>query len=207
MVAFARLGPHAARGRASIRTAGEKDLGPIVAIAGQELGPSLVVRLGPAFLHRMLALARRHPATCLLVAEDASEVVAFALATRDRHGFDAFLKPRLLAALAAALLRRPRLAPPFVRSLLDGEAQPPIPAELMLLAVRADHRRASLATDLLEVMESEWRAAGIARYRVSMRSELTVALEFYRHRGFVFEQERSVLGRPMTYLTRDLGPA
>jgi len=31
-----------------------------------------------------------------------------------------------------------------------------------------------------------------------------VALEFYRHRGFVFEQERPVLGRPMTYLTRDL---
>ncbi len=162
------------------------------------------MRLGPAFVGRLLALALRHPATSLLVADDGSEVVAFALGTRDRHGFDRFLKPRLLAVLTVALLRRPQLAPAFVFSLLDGEPQPVIPAELMLLAVREDHRRESFASRLLDALEAEWRAAKVARYRVSMRSELTVALEFYRHRGFAFEQERPVLGRPMTYLTRDL---
>lgn len=187
-----------------IRAAGEDDIRPIVAIASQELGPSLVVRLGPGFLGRMLALALRHPVTSLLVAEDASEVVAFALATRDRHGFDRFLKPRLVPVLVAALLVRPRLAPAFLLSLVDGEPEPRIPAELMLLAVRADRRRKALASHLLDALEEEWRNTRITRYRVSMRSELTAAFEFYRRRGFVFEQERQVLGRPMTYLNKEL---
>jgi ribosomal protein S18 acetylase RimI-like enzyme len=194
------LASHATR----IRTAGEDDLGAIVAIAGRELEPSLIVRLGPGFVRRLLALALRHPATSLLVAEDANEVVAFALATRDRHGFDRFLKPRLVPVLTGALLRQPRLAPAFFRSIVDGEPEPIIPAELMLLAVRADRQRSSLGSQLLDALEAEWRAAGVPRYRVSMRTELTAALEFYRQRGFVFEQERPVLGRPMTYLIKNL---
>jgi ribosomal protein S18 acetylase RimI-like enzyme len=140
----------------------------------------------------------------VLVAEDGSEVVAFALATSDRKAFDDFVKPRVLLVLLLALLRRPGLLPPFIGSVLESEVQPPLPAELMLLAVRQDRRRSSYASDLLEELEGAWQRAGVTRYRVSVRSELLAALEFYRARRFVFEQERRVLGRPMTYLVKDL---
>jgi ribosomal protein S18 acetylase RimI-like enzyme len=190
-----------------IRRAEGSDLAAIEPIASAGLAPSLLVRLGPPFLRRLLSLAQRHPATSMLVAQDEAEVVAFALATRDRQAFDAFARPRLVPALAAALVRRPLLAPAFLGSVLEPEAQPIIPAELLLLAVRGDRRRSSFGSELLDALEEEWRAAAVARYRVEVRSELAEALTFYRARGFTFEQERDVLRRPMTYLVRHLSVA
>lgn len=57
-------------------------------------------------------------------------------------------------------------------------------AHLLLLDVRASHRRAGIGTTLLAWLEKVARTAGIAAVHVEARAENAAALAFYRKHGY-----------------------
>ena len=113
-----------------------------------------------------------------------------------------------MAALASALLHpsRWRLAPSVVRGAIESEPEPYVPAELLLLVVDSRARRRGIGHRLLTELERRLANQQVAVYRVAVRSYLEIARAFYRASGFEPEQELTVLGHPMTYLTKRVVP-
>lgn len=185
------------------------DIAAVVALQVAFLEGSIITEIGPAFLTRFHAAGLEQPATLAFVAcDERGSIVGFAIASLDVHAFNGYVKPRVLTALLAALLRPRnwRLAVSVARGIVEREPQPHVPAELLLLVVDSRARRRRIGRRLLVELEGALAARGVARYRVAVRSHLEVARAFYRALGFEPEQELTVLGRPMTYLTKRVAP-
>ena len=187
-----------------VRVMAESDIDHVVALQSAFLEGSLVTEFGPGFLRRFHAGALSHAATRGFVAVDGGAIAGFVLASLDVHGFNAHVKPRVLLPLAAALVdpRRWHLAASLLRAPFEPDPQPHIPGELLLLVVDARGRRRGIGRRLLSVLEGAFAKEGVSRYRVAVRSRLTVARAFYEALGFEHEQDLTVLGQPMTYLTK-----
>lgn len=181
------------------------DIPRVVELQTAFLNGSVVTELGPGFLTRFHTVALQHEASYAFVAKDgASRIVGFALGSVDVHGFNQFMKPRVLAALVRSLIAPSRLAliASLARMTMEGEPQPPMPAELLLLVVDPNARRRGIGAGLLESLERAFSKHKVDRYRVAVRSHLEAARAFYLALRFEHEQDRRVLGRPMTYLTK-----
>jgi ribosomal protein S18 acetylase RimI-like enzyme len=87
---------------------------------------------------------------------------------------------------------------------VEAEPEPHVAAELLLLYVDQSRQRHGIGSALVTRLESALKQAGAAEYRVAVRKQLDGACAFYRASGFVFEQQRPVLGHPMAYFVRDL---
>jgi ribosomal protein S18 acetylase RimI-like enzyme len=187
-----------------IRPMTTADISAVVALQIAFLEGSIVTEFGPAFLTRFHAAALGQSETIAFVACDGESIVGFAVASFEVHAFNSHVKPRVLPALAAALLR-PRnwsLALSVVQGLADAEPAPYVPAELLLLVVDSRARRRRIGHQLLVELERAMAERSVSVYRVAVRSHLAVARSFYSALGFELEQELTVLGRPMTYLTK-----
>jgi ribosomal protein S18 acetylase RimI-like enzyme len=182
------------------------DLAQAVDLQLAFLEGSLVTELGSAFLSRFYATALEHRATRAFVAVDDDRVIGVAVASLEVRDFNSYVKPRILGALATALLWPGRwpLAIRMLRTLVESTPEPIIPAELLLLVVHGRVRHQGIGRQLLRTVEHAFARQGVSRYRVAVRSHLAVARAFYQSLGFTFEQELAVLGRPMTYLTKDV---
>lgn len=181
------------------------DIASVVALQIAFLEGSIVTELGPLFLERFHGAALGQPATIALVASDQREaVVGFVIASLEVHAFNRHVKPRVLPALVRTLLPpvRWRLIASVIRSAVEGEPQPYVPAELLLLVVDSRVRRRKIGHRLLVELEGALAARRVAQYRVAVRSHLAVARAFYQALGFAPEQQLTVLGQPMTYLTK-----
>lgn len=203
------LAPVVTAAPTTIRPTTPVDIPSVVALQIAFLEGSIVTEFGPAFLARFHAAALGQPATLAFVAcDEAGSIVGFVIASLDVHAFNGYVKPRVLPALAMALLlpRHWALTWSVVRGIVEGEPEPYVPAELLLLVVDARVRRRRIGHRLLVELESALAARGVQRYRVAVRSHLEVARAFYRALGFEPEQELTVLGRPMTYLTKRVAP-
>jgi ribosomal protein S18 acetylase RimI-like enzyme len=191
----------------NLRAASSADAPAAAEMAERVLHGSLLAQLGTPFLTAFYRVALSHPATVSSVAFGAhGQPLGFALATSDVHAFHRYVRPRVALRTLQALLSPGRisLVPNFVRSLTEGEPEPEIPAELLLLYVEPDAHRRGTGRQLISSIEQRLAEVGAARYRVAVRSQLAAARAFYLATGFTFEQERLVLGEPMTYFTRQL---
>ena len=183
------------------------DIAPVVALQIAYLDGSVVTQLGPVFLTRFLRVTLQHDPSRAFVARDGSaRIVGFAIGSLDVHAFNQFVKPRVFTALVHALLTPSRVAliGSMARMVVEGEPEPPIPAELLLLVVDPTTRRQGIGAKLLQELENAFAVGNVARYRVAIRSHLSEARAFYSALHFEHEQERTVLGRPMVYLTKRL---
>jgi ribosomal protein S18 acetylase RimI-like enzyme len=184
--------------------------GDIPAVVGLQvafLDGSIVTQLGAGFLTRFHTLALDHGASRAFVARARSrEIVGFALGLLDVYAFNHYMKPRMLASLVRAVLSpaRVRLVGSLARMVAEGDPQPPIPAELLLLVVAPNARRCGVGAALLNAMEDAFAGEAVPQYRVAVRSHLDAARAFYSARDFQLEQQRPVLGRPMVYLTKQV---
>ena len=90
--------------------------------------------------------------------------------------------------------------PSFIKSLFLGEIREDLVFPFPELS--SDERES-----LKMILDSvhAFAAERVSCYRVAVRSHLTVARAFYLATGFQPEQELSVLGAPMTYLTKVVG--
>jgi ribosomal protein S18 acetylase RimI-like enzyme len=193
----------------AIRPMTHADIAAVVALQMAFLEGSIVTEFGPAFLARFHGAALEQPATLAFVAcDEGGSIVGFAIASLAVHAFNGYVKPRVIPALAMALLlpRHWPLLSSVVRGLADSAPEPYLPAELLLLVVDSRARRRRIGHRLLVGLEDVLAAHGMTRYRVAVRSHLEVARAFYRALGFEPEQELTVLGRPMTYLTKRVAP-
>ena len=171
------------------------------------LNASIVTQLGPQFLTRFHTNALGIETSRSFVAEDdRQQLLGFAVGSVDVYEFNARMKPRSLVPTVLALLSpwRVGLAVRLVRMLAEGEPQPPMPAELLLLVVDPVARRRGVGRALLKALEAAFATHQIDRYRVAVRSQLASARAFYEALAFEHEQERTVLGQPMTYLTKQI---
>lgn len=185
------------------------DIPSVVALQIAFLEGSIVTELGPAFLERFHGAVLEQPATLAFVAcDEAGSIVGFVIASLEVHAFNSHVKPRVLTALVRALLlpSRWRLMFSVVRGIVEGEPEPYVPAELLLLVVDSRARRRRIGHRLLVELEGALAARGVPQYRVAVRSHLEVARTFYRALGFEPEQQLSVLGHPMTYLIKRVEP-
>jgi GNAT superfamily N-acetyltransferase len=140
-----------------------------------------------------------------VAADTRGVVVGFVQASMNVHAFNSNVTRQVLVRLALSLLHpaRWRLAPQFVWHALTGrEPQPTIPVELLLLVVDATVRRQQIGRRLVEALERIFASEHVVLYRVAVRSHLIVARAFYLATGFAPEQELTVLGGSMTYLTK-----
>jgi ribosomal protein S18 acetylase RimI-like enzyme len=185
-----------------------EDIDAVVTLQEAHLNGSIVTQLGSRFLSRFHAVALSHPATVALVARDGQSIVGFALGTTDVQAFNRHAKPRILGALIRALASptRVRLSLSLAQMAVENEPQPPVSSELLLLAVDRRARRRGVGAELIAALERVLVQRHVARYRVAMRSHLAEARAFYAALGFQHEQERRVLGHPMTYLTKQVSP-
>ena len=184
------------------------DIPAVVDLQIAFLDGSIVTLLGHHFLTRFHGLALAHGASCAYVAKnDGGAVIGFAVSSFDVHAFNRHMKPRILPSLVRALLSPSRagLVASLARMIREGEPEPPIPAELLLLVVDPGIRRSGVGRRLIAETEQAFARHGIERYRVAVRSHLAAARAFYSALTFEPEQERQVLGRPMTYLTKQVG--
>jgi ribosomal protein S18 acetylase RimI-like enzyme len=181
---------------------------PLAAEMAVRLLPaSVLTQLGGSFVKALYRAALAHPATIALKATDCGgTTIGFCLASSDTGALQHGLRRRLLASILRALLNpaRFKLVPRFISSVLEDEPQPYVAAELLLLYVDDMCQRQGSGRAVVEQLETELRKRGVDRYRVAVRTQLTKAKAFYTATGFVFEQERLVLGEPMTYFVRDL---
>jgi GNAT superfamily N-acetyltransferase len=185
------------------------DLDRLVALQISDLEGSRITELGPTFLTRMYRLVLGHPATVALLVRDGPDGIAgCAVATLDVAALNHHVKPRLLPALALALVPPGRwpLAWSLLHGLTEAGPRPPLPAELLLLVVAEPFRRRGLARALVAALEETFRRHDVARYRVAVRSGLENARAFYGALGFEPEQELPVFGQPMSYLVRRIDP-
>lgn len=190
---------------ACLRPMTAADMSQVIALQTAFLEGSVVTELGDGFLARFYAAALQHPATIALVAvEDVGLIVGFAVATLDLRAFKRHMNRRVLLYVAVALLPpvRWRLLWSVASGLVDSEPQPYVAAELMLLVVDSRVRRRGIGRQLVQRFEAECRRAGATVYRVTVRSHLTIAREFYGALAFEPERDCVVLGRPMTYLLK-----
>jgi ribosomal protein S18 acetylase RimI-like enzyme len=191
----------------SIRPMTAADIPQVVSLQTAYLEGSIVTDLGAGFLDKFHVAALAHPSARALVAAEDSTLSGFALASIDVHAFNRYIKPRVLLPLVRALLapRGLRLGGSIALGLVDRDPQPPIPAELLLLVVDSKMRRRGIGRRLLDTLEDGFRCERVCRYRVAVRSHLAVARAFYLATGFEPEQDLLVFGRPMTYLTKQVG--
>jgi len=171
------------------------------------LPASLLAQLGLDFMAALYRAALDHPATVALkIVDPQARALGFCLASVDADGFQRSVRPRLLTATARALASpaRMRLIPHLLRGLVDSEPEPLVPAELLLLYVDGTCQRQGSGRRLILQLEAELARRGVRQYRVAVRSQLASARAFYLAMGFRFEQERQVLGEPMTYFTREI---
>jgi ribosomal protein S18 acetylase RimI-like enzyme len=169
------------------------------------LDGSIVTQLGPTFLTAFHQAALGHPASLAFVAaEPGGTIGGFVLASLDVSAFNRHVKRHTFPALVGALLAPTRLALlwRFSWSLVEAGPQPYVPAELLLLTVDASRRRNRIGQQLLAAVEDAFARAEVAQYRVAVRPHLAAARSFYLATGFEPEQERQVLGQPMTYLIK-----
>ncbi len=181
------------------------DIPRVVELQTAFLKGSVVTELGPGFLTRFHTIALQHAASYAFVARDtAGRILGFALGSVDVHGFNQFMKPRIFAALVRSLMAPSRigLIASLAKMMMEGEPQPPMPAELLLLVVDPNARRRGIGAGLLEALEGAFATHKVERYRVAVRSHLEAAQAFYSALRFEHEQDRTVLGRPMVYLTK-----
>lgn len=187
-----------------VRRMSTSDIEAVVELQVASLTGSIVTGIGPRFLAAFRAAALQHGQTRAFVAVDADRRIAgFVTASTDVHAFNAHVKPKILVPLLRALAspRGLRIGWNIARGVFEGEPQPSVPAELLLVAA-ASYRRRGIAQRLVTSLEDAFRREVVARYRVAVRSHLAVARAFYLATGFEPEQELTVLGQPMTYLTR-----
>lgn len=183
------------------------DIPAVVDLQIAFLEGSIVTQLGSRFLTRFHTLALEHEASRAFVArDDDGGIVGFALGSVEVHAFNSYTKPRILPSLVISVLspRRLTLLGSLARMVAEGEPEPHIPAELLLLVVAPRARRHGVGAAMLVAMEQAFASHGDSRYRVAVRSHLAEARAFYSARQFEHEQERSVLGRPMVYLTKQV---
>ena len=180
------------------------DIPEVVRLQTSFLQGSVLTELGPRFLSRFHEIALSHPASYAFVARAEGTLAGFVLGSVDVHAFNSYVKPRVLPSMAMALLSpsRTRLAASLVRMAFETEPEPPIPAELLLLVVHPETRRCGVGRGLLTALERVFAQHRSTRYRVAVRSQLTAARAFYQALRFEPEQDRIVLGLPMTYLTK-----
>lgn len=183
------------------------DIPVIVTLQTAFLDGSIVTQLGPGFLTRFHAAALSHGSSRAFIAKgDNGSVVGFVLGSLDVHAFNGHVKPRVLGAMIRALLsvERVGLVASLARMIVEGEPQPTMPAELLLLVVDPGARRGGVGSGLIGALEGAFAERGVTRYRVAVRSQLAAARAFYEALGFDHEQERTVLGQPMVYLTKQV---
>ena len=190
---------------ASVRPMTVADVDAVVKLQIAFLEGSLVTELGYVFLRRFHEASLAHESMRAFVAVDAGNaVLGFVQASADVHAYTSHVKPRVLTSLGLALLapRRWRLIPHFAHAISDREPEPAMPAELLLLVVDAAARRQQIGRRLVSALEDVFLREHVSIYRVAVRSHLAVARAFYLATGFTPEQDLTVLGAPMTYLTK-----
>lgn len=187
-----------------LRTMEPGDVARVVELQRAFLQGSIVTELGPSFLTAFHRAALAHPATRAFVVIDAADVTGFAVASTDVTAFNAHVKPRVVWPLAQALVspRGIRLGVGIARSLVEAKPEPYMAAELLLLVVDARLRRRGIGHRLVAALDAAFARDGVSDYRVAVRSQLVAARAFYLALGFRPEQELTVLGHPMTYLTK-----
>src|SRR5262245_29376441 len=113
------------------------DIPAVVKLQVAFLEGSIVTELGAGFLTRFHSLAVTHESSRAFVARHGGNLFGFALGTIDVHAFNRFMKPRVLGALIRSVLTPSRIAlvSSLARMMAEGEPQPPLPAELLLLVV------------------------------------------------------------------------
>jgi ribosomal protein S18 acetylase RimI-like enzyme len=189
----------------AIRPMVPSDIARVAALQVAFLEGSILTELGPRFLTRFhTAALDLHSTRAFVAAGSGADLAGFVVGSIDVDAFNHHVKPRILLPLAGSLLppRRWRLMWSVARGLTEAEPQPHVPAELLLLVVDSRVRRRGIGLQLLSALEASFAAGHVSRYRVAVRSHLAVARLFYRASGFELEQELTVLGHPMTYLTK-----
>jgi ribosomal protein S18 acetylase RimI-like enzyme len=183
------------------------DIDAAARMAVRLLPASLLCQLGESFMRALYRMALGHPATIALKATQRDgRPVGFCLASSDSTALQQQLRSALALPTVRALLApsRHKLIPSFLRGILEPEVQPHMPAELLLLYVDEECQRKGSGRALVCQLEAELIAQTVPSYRVAVRSHLERAKAFYTATGFRFEQERMMLGEPMTYFIREL---
>jgi ribosomal protein S18 acetylase RimI-like enzyme len=169
---------------------------------------SMLTELGPRFVRRLHSAQLGHWSTRASVAVDAGgTILGFAVGSVDARQLSRHVTPMVLPALVWSLASRRalRLGGRILRALTERSPQPPIAAELLLLAVDASARRRGIGRCLIGALEAEFRQDAVAVYRVSMRPG-GAAAPFYEALGFAVDQHVPVFGEPMTYLIKRIPP-
>ena len=189
----------------SLRQMTASDFGDVARLQSGLLQNSAVTQLGIRFLIRFYRAALASERCEAFVACDAEgQVIGAALATVDVAQFNAYVTPRITLPLLASLSRRWGLAVRFLRGCFEERTSPRVAAELLLLFVDGRRQRAGTGKRLVQAVEDAFIRCGVTEYRVAFRSEIRTAEAFYAANGFQHEEELTVLGRPMTYLRKQL---
>jgi ribosomal protein S18 acetylase RimI-like enzyme len=173
----------------TIRTGGDAD-----AMAGARLHASRIMNgflpvLGPSFMARLYRRIGRSPASFLLVAETAGQVVGFIAGSADVGGlYRSFLfRDGIIAGLAAApcLLRsRSRLLETLRHGSADG-AGTGRGTELLAIAVDPTHEGRGVGNALVEAFLERVTCSGASEAYVVVGADNAGAIRLYARAGFV----------------------
>jgi len=189
---------------ASLRRLTASDVLAVARLQSGLLQNSAITQLGVGFLVRFYRVALAAGCEAFVACDADGRVIGAALATEDIARFNAYVTPRIALRLLASLSRRWALAFRFLRGCFERKPSRHVAAELLLLFVDGSRQRGGTGKRLVQAVEDAFARRGVIEYRVSLRSEIRGAQAFYAAIGFQYDDELIVLGRPMTYLKKQI---
>lgn len=167
------------------RQTSQSHLQAIASLHVRELSAGVISGYGSSFMSVVYRALAQHQASVVLVAMANDHVVGFVSGTADLPGFRRFFLLRFGPA-ALAYLWRNLLSPSWMRSMLarwrfSGETDSATPsiAQLLSLAVDAQHTRQGIGAALFNGLVAEFRHCGLDEFRIAAAQSQQAALRFY----------------------------
>ncbi len=153
---------------------------------------SFITDFGEGFLFELYRALLEMRLGFLIVALDGTRLEGFVLGTDGSNLNQAVLRRpwAFMPSMLPAVLRKPSLVPKIIAAAFYGDKTLGITdlrAELVAIAVEESTRSRGLGKNLVLALDSEMRARGVTRYKVTTHTDMTRANKFYLANGFQLE--------------------
>ena len=193
-----------------IRALRATDVADIAKIHSESLPGDLLTLLGEPFLRRLYVAMMKSGWVFGFVAELNERIDGFVVGTTQTSGmFRSVLRtaaPGLVIAALPRVLSRPTLAWKLAQAVIYPSRVPGVAedAELLVIAVRPEHRGERLGAELVEALNREFVRRGIDSYKLTVYDANERAASFYERLRFDRRGNFTLFGRLWQLYTYDL---
>lgn len=190
------------------RTMTPADIEQVARIHAYALAGDFLPSLGQNFLQVFFRTAIKMPGTIAIVIENKT-VAGFLLGCIDSHSFfyDVLRRatPQLAVAVILPILKKPALLFKAIETFMYPKREASaVKAELLIIAMDADHRHQGGGRILVEQLDREFLDRSVHEYKLTVLQENANANRFYQNLGFKKAGTFSLFKKPWLLYERSI---